>query len=74
MSVKQLQAFKDLEHPIMSLKSAALILSTCHEEFAHKFESHDEANAYGFLLYDVQRRANELEQRFAECFKIEEGR
>ena len=74
MSVKQLQAFKDLEHPIMSLKSASLVLALAHEEFACQFESHDEANAFGFLLYDVQRRANELERLFAECFKIGEGR
>lgn len=71
---QQLQAFKALENPIMSLKSAALILATTYQEFHHTFESFDEANAFAFVLYDVQRRADELEQEFAGCFKINEGR
>lgn len=70
---KQLEAFKDLEHSIMSLKSAALILTTLHDDFAHRFENHDEANAFGFQLYDVQRRADELERQFAACFQIGDG-
>ncbi len=69
---KQLIAFKDLENPIMEAKAMAALLVKFYDTAAVSFASQDEANTFGFAIYDVERRLNALSDQFQGCFDFKD--